>query len=333
MGATVKLALIGCGAIAGWHVNALANNPRVVITDMVDPVLERAETLAARVGARAHASLEEALANGDFDAAVVLVPPGGHESVSLALFAAGKHVLLEKPMANTVEACERIEAAGASSGRVFMVAENAQYWPEVVIARRLLEEGLIGERVSIRSLCAVPPMEQFYRGADAWRKNAGAAGGGVTLDVGSHWVRPLRMLMGEVAEVVACVDRPYAEMEGESLLRSLVRFESGLVGSFDAYITLGPVGPEPRFRITGAKGEITADQSGSVLLYNAEFPQGKQMGDGKSYMDSYVLEHEDFAAAILDGTALAAGPEAAIGDLKTVLAMYRSAESRGWEKV
>jgi predicted dehydrogenase len=141
------------------------------------------------------------------------------------------------------------------------------------------------------------------------------------------------MLMGEIDEVVAGVAHPLAAMEGESLVRSVVRFRSGRLGSFDAYVVTGPWGFEPSFRVTGTTGELTVDALGSLKLYDAQSPGGRELGGGEGYMASYVGEHRDFSSAVLHGTPLAAGPREALGELRAALAMYRSAESGRWEKV
>ena len=70
-----------------------------------------------------------------------MLPHDLHEAAVLRCFEAGRHVLLEKPMAPTLDACERILAAARQAGTVFMVAENAQYWPEVVRARDAIRAG------------------------------------------------------------------------------------------------------------------------------------------------------------------------------------------------
>src|SRR5262249_39642496 len=86
--------------------------------------------------------------------------------------------LLEKPMANDVAACERILDAARRAGTVFQVAENTQYWPEVVTTKRLLDDGAIGQVVTARASFAIPPMPQFYGGQNPWRlDNALAVGG------------------------------------------------------------------------------------------------------------------------------------------------------------
>ncbi len=334
----LRLAIVGCGAISRMHLNAVeANGERVRVTAAVDLDASRAAAVAAETGATAYGSLDDALAAGGFDAVAILLPPAHHEAAACAALAAGKHVLVEKPMALDLDACERILAAARAAGRVLMVAENAQYWPEVVAAKRLIDEGAIGEVLTARasSFATLMIAASFYEGDDPWRFRKGAAGGGVVLDIGSHWLRPLTMFMGEVDEVVAVLDRPLARMEGESLARALLRFRSGRSASFEVMLLDGMIGMDAFFRVIGTRGEIVidADMGGRVQLFNEQCFGESVGGDGLGYMESYAPQLRDFVAACLDGTALAAGPEVALGELRAALAMYRSAESGRWEKV
>ncbi len=333
MAGTLKMALVGCGAISRVHLPAIREGaPRIEITAAIDADPARAEALARETGARAFTSLEEGLARGEFDAVDLMLPHDLHEEAAVRAFAAGKHVLLEKPLATALDACERILAAWRRAGTVFLVAENTQYWPEVLEAKRLLDDGAIGDVVTARGSFAIPPLAAYYGGDRPWRLDNRAAGGGIVLDTGSHWIRPLRMLLGEVDEVVGALGRPYAAMQGESLVRALLRFRSGVVAVLDGIMKEGPFVPEPMFRVTGMRGEITVERPGRAVLWNAEYPNGRP-GEVGGYQRSYPGEFEDFAAAVLDGRTLAAGPEAALGELRTALALYRSAETRRWEKV
>jgi len=330
----LRIAVVGCGAIAKVHLPAIRQGaPEIEIAAVVDVDGERAAAMAGDTGATAFTSFDDALASGTFEAVDLMLPHQLHEPLAVQAFEAGQHVLLEKPMAPTVDACERILAAWRKTDRVFMVAENAQYWPDVLAAGELIADGAIGEIVTGRASIFFPPLDDYYGDDTAWRFNRDATGGGVTIDTGSHWIRPIRMLMGEIDEVVAAIDHPVRQMEGESLARALLRFESGKIGQFDALMSYGPLAPELFFRITGTEGEITIDGGGKVMLYDRESPGGRAAAETGGYFDSYPGEFADFAAAVLHGTPLAAGPEVALGELRTALAMYRSAETRRWEKV
>jgi predicted dehydrogenase len=334
----LTLALVGCGAIAEMHLMGIAARaPEIRITAVVDPVAERAAAMAARTGARAFASLADALAGADFAAVDLMLPHQLHEAGAIEAFAARKHVLLEKPMATTVAACERILAAARAAGTVFMVAENAQYWPEVLRAKSLLDAGAIGEVVAARATVNLPLFRAnpFYAGDRPWRFDRVATGGGIALDVGSHWIRPLRIWLGEIDAACGALGFPAHEMEGESLVRALLRFRSGVCATFEAsMIPEAILAPDAMFRITGTRGEIVIDgtMGGRLVLYDAEHQNGRKE-EPRGYLESYAPEFEDFTRAVLDGRPLAAGPEQALGELRTALAMYRSAETGRWERV
>jgi predicted dehydrogenase len=335
VGNELRLGLVGCGAIAEWHHDAIDRRAeRTRVTATVDPDRSRAEALAARSSAVPYGSLDDALAADAFDAALVMVPHHRHEEVATAVLGAGRHLLLEKPIAHTVEAAERILAAGAAADVVFQVAENAQFWPEVVEVQRLIAEGAIGEVISARSWHCAPPMAAFYTDG-AWRLSAAAAGGGVAVDTGSHWFRPLRMWLGEVTEVLAVTGRPFAGMEGESMVRSLCRFDSGAIASFDVTLTPGAAALEPFFQVTGTKGELVVEALGEVRLWDGS-PGTELTGEvvaRGNYMHSYGAQVQAFEAAVLDGAGYPVPPEYALGELRAAQALYRSAESGRWEPV
>jgi predicted dehydrogenase len=265
------------------------------------------------------------------DAVAILVPHHLHEPLAIQAFAAGCHVFLEKPMAPTLAACERILTAARAVGTVFLLAENAQYWPGVLRARQLLDEGAIGQLITARAWSCTPPAGGFFAGDAPWRFSLAAAGGGVAIDAGSHFLRPLRLWCGEITEVVAVTARLHPEMEGESLCRALCRCAGGLVASFDALLGTLPGSPVPRFQLTGTTGEIVIDGA-DVRLFGTTGGAGTVVGRS-DYLKSYEGEWRDFEAAVLDGTPLAAPAPYALGELRAALAMYRSAASRRWEPV
>src|SRR5262249_60498935 len=115
-----------------------------------------------------------------------------HEPAAFEAFEAGRHVRLEKPMATTIESCDRILAAAAAAGTVFLLAENAQYWPAVTRTKDLLDDGAIGELVTARAWCSTALFPLFYH-QDSWRHSTAAAGGGGVIDAGPHFLRPPRV--------------------------------------------------------------------------------------------------------------------------------------------
>jgi UDP-N-acetyl-2-amino-2-deoxyglucuronate dehydrogenase len=337
MSEQLKLAFIGCGAIAQFHLDGIKSQvPRLKVTTLVDLDETKALSFAAQTGGKAYTSIDEALQNGDFDAVDIMLPHDLHETVAIQCLEAGKHVLLEKPIAPTLDACDRIFAAAKQAKGIFMVAENSQYWPEILETKKHIDAGAIGDIITARAAFIYAFDDYWFKEARPWRYEKGRTGGGITIDGGAHWIRPLRMWMGEIKEVVGVIDHPLAHMEGESLARALFRFESGKTAAFDAMMIDTTFAPDPWWRVTGTKGELTinAGLDGAELwLWDKENPKGKKLYASPGYTESFGPELADFTAAILYGAPLAAGPEQALGELRTALAIYRSVDSGQWEQV
>ena len=332
----LKLALVGCGNIARAHWRGITYHaPQIEVTAAVDANPERAAAMAERTGAAAFSSLSEALADGEFDAVDIMLPHNLHEPVALEALAAGKHVVLEKPMAPTLEACERILQGAAQAGTVFMIAEQSQYWPDVVRARELIEAGAIGDVISVRAYF-FDPLRRDPADPKPWRFQLDRSGGGIAIDGGAHWLRPLRMWLGEVDEVIATTSRPVADMEGESQAHAILRFAGGQTASFDLLLSDTTASPHEDFRITGSTGElvIRGGREGWLKLFDREHPEGELvMETFPGRADAFGFELQEFSQAVLHGAPLTATPEFSLGELRTGLAIYRSAASGRWEKV
>ena len=328
--------MVGCGGIARAHWYGIQHHaPRVEVKAVVDVNEDAAQAFGEQVGAKPYQSLERCLRESDFDAVDLMLPHHLHEWGAQLCFRAKKHVMLEKPIAMDVVTAERILAGGKSAGIKLMVAEQAQYWMDVVKARELIDEGEIGDVVTAKA-CFYDPLKPFDKDQLPWRFKLAQSGGGISIDGGAHWIRPMRMMLGEIDEVVAATERFIPEMEGESVAQAILRFESGVFGTFQAVQSTGRLAPIEDFRITGTKGEIVIERGreGRLMLYNEDNPSGKNvMSAFESKAASYGVEIADFASYVLDDTPLAAPPEFALGELRTAIAMYRSVRTRQWEKV
>lgn len=332
----LKMAFVGCGGIARAHLQGIQRTARRIdVTAVVDSNAEAANTLAAATGAEAFADIDTALAQGEFDAVDIMLPHDLHEMAALKCFRAAKHVLMEKPLAHDLESCERILAAARECETTFMVAEQSQYWPDIIRARELMDQGAIGSILNASGNF----YDRIQLDPDAprpWRFDLKRSGGGVSIDGGAHWIRPLRMLLGEIDEVITVMGSHVPQMEGESWSQSLFRFDNGATAVLTCLNVTTTAAPVEMFRVTGSGGElqITGGREGELRLFNAEHPKGYSvMPATLGKLNSYGAELKDFEEVILDGKTMAAPPEAALGEFRTALAMYRSTRSKRWEKV
>jgi predicted dehydrogenase len=210
------------------------------------------------------------LERDDIDLVDVATPGNTHHEIAIAALEAGKHVLCEKPLANTLEeAREMLDAAGAAA-TINMVCFNYRRVPAVQLAKRLIEEGRLGE---IRHWRAAY-LQDFVLDPDfplIWRFQREAAGSGALGDLGAHLVDLAHFLIGPITRVVGTAETFIKErpLEGSGVERGqvtvddaatfLARFENGAIGTFEA-TRLAP-GRKNRnsFEINGSKGSLVFD--------------------------------------------------------------------------
>mmetsp|Transcript_133445 Transcript_133445/g.414974 ORF Transcript_133445/g.414974 Transcript_133445/m.414974 type:complete len:398 (+) Transcript_133445:208-1401(+) len=295
----LKLAFCGCGKVAEHHVTATRRfGSPVTLACTIDVKAERHAAIQQLAASECPAfeSLAAALASGvEFDAVAILLPHHLHEDAAKQALEAGKHVLLEKPMAVDLFACKRIlDVASRFPKQVFAVGENASFWPEVRIARSLIRQGAIGDVVTARAHYYEAMASTPFGGSDTaqsdrdnlgWRASKEQCGGGIILDGGQHWIRALREFMGDIVSVVAVTSNPGTFIEGESLAHAIFRHESGKTSSYQATLLSSEAAmahaTESWFRVTGQRGEIVITGSfvGGIKLYDSEHPHGVDVID------------------------------------------------------
>jgi predicted dehydrogenase len=209
---------------------------------------------AEQLGARFYADHRAMLAGETLDAAIVAVPHPLLAEVACDCLEAGLHVLVEKPMAHTLEAADRLLATAARAGRQVAVGYQWRHHPQTLKVKAMLAAGELG-RVSLAHSFWVgyAPEEYFGMG---W-KGERAAGGGPTLLVASHVVDTFRYLLGEVTETGVLFSRTRGrDVEDGAILQ--LRFASGALASLVVgTAALNPPGPARTFTLMGDRGSVS----------------------------------------------------------------------------
>ncbi len=238
----LRLGLIGCGDIAVHNATGIAVAPNCRLVACFDPVRRLAEDLAKKYGAVATGSVEELLDRSDVDAVVVSVPHYLHAPVAETAIAAGKHVVVEKPLANTLESAVQMNCAAEAAGVALSVCFPQRYDPSVVISRRLIERGAIGrfEGATIRLYLDKSPA--YWLGGFSgriqshWRRSKQGAGGGVLIMNLSHHVDLIRHLgRVEADTVLATGGAMNNSAEIEDSISVGIRFDNGAVGNLSGF--------------------------------------------------------------------------------------------------
>ena len=224
----VRIAIVGCGAIANAHVLAYLNHPNAELVGVYDSDSERALAFAAKHGTTACATLAELLDLAP-DLVSVATPPGTHTALTVALLEAGCSVLLEKPPTINLADMDVIAAAeAASAGSVYVVFQH-RHGSGARRAHQLLSSGALGSpQVAVCETLWYRPDSYFL---PDWRGNWAGEGGGPTLGHGIHQIDLLLHLMGEWDSLDARAARIARPVEFEDVSMAIVTFANGALGS------------------------------------------------------------------------------------------------------
>ncbi|KOY17167.1 Gfo/Idh/MocA family protein [Paenibacillus xylanivorans] len=234
----IKVAVFGCGAIAERrHIPEYAANENVELVAFADPIVERAEKMAETYGGKAYSSYEELLASEEVDAVSVCTPNYLHASMAIAAANAGKHVLVEKPMAVTTEEGEQMIEAAKKNGVYLMVGHNQRLMPPHIKAKEILDSGKLGKVLNFRTSFGHPGPEGWsVDGAESWFFRKEEAIMGAMGDLGVHKSDFIRYLLDdEVSEVAGFISTLHKEnTKVDDNATCLLRMKSGAIGTLVA---------------------------------------------------------------------------------------------------
>lgn len=198
----MKFGLIGAGGIGKVRAKALANTPGCELFAVTDADPDRARALAASGRPADQMAVagdyNQMLAMDEIEALIVSTPPQFHEETVIAALESGKHVLCEKPLANTLDACRRMVEASRRTGKTLATGFNHRYFPAVQFVKQTLDSGAIGELDHVRAFAGHTGLDQF---SAPWMYDQQVIGGGALMDNGIHIIDLTRYILGDVVEV------------------------------------------------------------------------------------------------------------------------------------
>jgi 1,5-anhydro-D-fructose reductase (1,5-anhydro-D-mannitol-forming) len=323
--------IIGCGDITDKRgAPAINAQPDSRLVAFHSRTASQAESFALKHNAqRWTTSREDLIRDPEIDAVYVATEHHRHCDDVIASADAGKHVLCEKPMANSVADCRRMIDACRANGVALQIAYYRRYYPKMMRMRELLDSGSIGTPVSasIHLATRVDPAQVASRegpGAHGWRLRPEISGGGALVDTGSHRLDLLCYLLGEPELVAAFADRaelPEGSPDMESLL---IRMASGVhVVTRHGLRTGSP----DEFEIVGTAGVLSATpvDGPTLKLHNAE---GQRTWDLPKHENVHYPLLDDFTKRVLCGQPPQFTGEDGLQATRIIEAAYRSAQSR-----
>ena len=249
----LRHAVIGAGAgILKAHLPALLSEgvDLVAVTDVNE---EPARSRAAQLGCDFYPDHRDMLAARRPEVCVILAPQPFHAGIALDCLKAGSHVLVEKPMAVRLDDADAMIEASREAGRLLAVNFQQRFRPEVRAAKRLIEDGELGEiqRVTMTHYWTRPAA---YYATAPWRAVAAMEGGGLLMNQASHDLDLLCHLLGMPERVVAWTGTVLHAVEVEDTVQAMLRWSAGVFGSF--YSSTAGAGEEPNLVIYGTAGRL-----------------------------------------------------------------------------
>lgn len=298
MSAEVRFGLIGCGGIGRWHARSLATLPGVKLVGVTDPNPEAVAKAAAMSGGRALPTLEMLLAQRDIDIVTVCTPPDSHAAIVEAAAAAGKHVLVEKPLAPTLAAADRAIAACAAAGVQLGVVHQQRARSATQAAHRLVADGALGSAV-LATATHTWFRSQAQFDQESWRGGA-SAGSGFLLDQCVHAVDLLVWLLGEPRWVSGTTPALVLRGHGEDTVVATIGFASGALATLAASTAANRARDDIALEFAGTSGGFRIeirdyDNAEIVALSIAPSPRNRARPFSAGEIESLVRrEHGDW---------------------------------------
>ncbi|HEU5101406.1 MAG TPA: Gfo/Idh/MocA family oxidoreductase [Roseiflexaceae bacterium] len=339
MASELGFGIVGAGMVARYHATAIERTPGARLVAVCRPNRARAEETAARFGVPCLADYPALLARDDVEAVCICTPSGMHAEQTIAAARAGKHVLVEKPMALTLADADAMIDACAQAGVLLGVALQRRTEPDFQRLRAAIAAGELG-RLVLGSV-SVPYMRaQSYYDSAAWRGTWALDGGGALMNQGIHLIDLLLWLMGDATEARASAATLAHDIEVEDCITAALRFGNGALGSVMATTAAAPGFPH-RVEIYGDRGGVQIEGEQIVRWEGENHVQAPgastesrepiAAGAGSSPTGIGAVGHTrllaDFAAAIRERRdPLVPGAEGRRA-LALVLAIYESART------
>lgn len=283
----LKFALVGCGRIAKRHsdllgLNQIKNASLVAVCDLVE---EKAKKISKKFEIPYYTDMDNMMKNEDIDVVSVLTESGYHAKNVINLAKYGKHIIVEKPMALTLDSADSmIKACDEKNIKLFVVKQNRFNIP-VVKLREALDANRFGKLVLGTVRVRWSRNQDYYD--QAWWRGKWSMDGGVLTNQASHHVDLLEWMMGDVESVFAKSATALVNIEAEDTAVVTLKFKNGALGIIEATTAIRPKDLEGSISILGEKGTVEIGGFAVNKMLHWDFKE-KVKGDNR-VMEKYSV--------------------------------------------
>ncbi len=336
--APLGVALIGTGLAARMHLRALPLVAGTVVRGVVGSSGEKAAAFAAEQGVpRPYPTLEAVCEDPDVQIVHLCTPPHTHLELTRQLARAGKHVLVDKPLARTLADADAMIAACADAGVLLGGLFQHRFIPMCAQVRAAVAAGDLG-RLYLADCYVKWWRDERYYADSAWKARWATEGGGALINQAIHSIDLLQWLAGPVVEVSGRITTAAHEIQTEDLGVAILRCADGTLGVIEASTATYPGFPE-RIDLHGSRGSVILNEGRREVEWHLKgesahtdrqgVAQGNAADPAAVSPEAHAAAFADFAAAVRDGRQPAVPGGEARKALAIVEAIYRSAASGG----
>lgn len=227
----LKTALVGIGKVTDLHAEALVKLPESEFTAVCGRGREKTEAYASRYGIKAYTDVSEMVSMEKIDVVIICTPHPNHKDSTIAALDAGANVLIEKPLASSLEDCDAMIEASRRCGKQIGMICQRRWSAAVQRVKQAIDDGKIGKPI-FGTVNMLGWRDKQYYDSDEWRGKWETEGGGVLVNQAPHQLDLIQWFMGEIDEcygVWSNLNHPYIEVEDTA--NAILKFKSGAVAN------------------------------------------------------------------------------------------------------
>ncbi len=337
MSRPLGVAVIGCGHIAPKHVEAIRATPGLELRAVCDIDADRRRAWAGKYGVPAFAELGDVLARDEIDIVSICTPNYLHAPMAHAACRAGKHAVVEKPVALSAREARELDESFAAAKLSLFVVLQVRFNPAVVAALAAVREGGLGRLYLASMTQRWNRRADYFSGSGNWHGKKTLEGGALFTQ-GVHYIDLLIELAGPIAEVSARASTLAHEIETEDVATAQLVFASGALGTLEFTLDVYERNLEASLSLFGENGSIVigGPAANDIVLWNVRGrprPEGLAVPAPNEYGGAYVgsppnhgVIYANVAAHLIQGTEpIAVTAASAARSIAVIEAIYASA--------
>lgn len=329
----IGFGIIGTGAIAGKHAEAIKELENGELIAMCSSNPERARSAASKFRIKTYSDISDFLKHPGLDIVCVCTASGQHFEPTIQAAEAGKHVIVEKPIEINLDRADKMIQTCLENGVKLGVIFQNRFNEDYLLLKKWVKEGLLGDLLMGNAYINWFRSPTYYSDSP-WKGTVSGDGGGAFINQGIHTIDLLLDIMGEVSSVFAQVKTALYPIEGEDIGAAVLNFRSGALGNITASTALYPGYPE-KLEVYGKNGSVILE-AGKITHQNIlgfEYSGPKKNSEGSGFSDPMAIGHQlhlkqfrDFLEAVNNDREPLINGQEARKSLELILGIYTSSK-------